>query len=183
MPEAKRSSRVPAVLLLVALAGGVVFGFWMTVKAHEYYYPGRLHLVIREPDSTFKVEQTGRHELSYRDDLGDLKFDVVSIEKGTPIPVERFGVLTQTFHTTGWRGQAFRIDSPGVYRLSARPLPNGAEVHLSYSDTEAIARWALGGILLGGVCVALMILLVIGTLKRPREVEGRPTEVPTPSLG
>src|SRR5262245_32462690 len=84
MPEAKRSSRVATVLLLVALAGGVVFGFWMTVKAHEYYYPGRLHLVIREPDSTFKVEQTGRHELSYRDDLGDLKFDVVSVEKGTP---------------------------------------------------------------------------------------------------
>ena len=72
MPEAKRSSRVATVLLLAALAGGVVFGFWMTVKAHEYYYPGRLHLVIREQDSTFKVEQTGRHELSYRDDLGDL---------------------------------------------------------------------------------------------------------------
>ena len=166
MPEAKRSSRVPAVLLLVALAGVVVFGFWMTVKAHEYYYPGRLHLVIREQDSTFKVEQTGRHELSYRDDLGDLNFDVVSVEKGTPIPVKRFGVLTQTVHTTGWRGHAFRIDSSGVYRLSARPWPNGAEVQVSYTDTEAIARWALGGILLGGVCVALMILLVIGMLKR-----------------
>jgi hypothetical protein len=43
---------------------------------------------------------------------------------------------------------------------------NGAEVHSSYTNTEAIARWALGGFLLGGVCIALMILLVIGTLKR-----------------
>jgi hypothetical protein len=166
MPEAKRSSRVATVLLLVVPAGGVLFGFWMTVKAHEYYYPGRLHLVIREQDSTFKVEQTGRHELSYRDDLGDLKFDVVSVEKSTRIPVERFGVLAQTVHTTGWRGHAFRVDLSGVYRLSARPWPKGAEVHLSFTNTETIARWALGGILLGGVCVALMMLLVIGMLKR-----------------
>src|SRR5262245_165904 len=71
VPEAKRFPRFPAALLLLALAGGVVFGFWMTVKAHDYYYPGRLHLVIREQDSTFKVEQAGQHELSYREDLGD----------------------------------------------------------------------------------------------------------------
>src|SRR5260370_24638531 len=179
MAEARRASRVPPLLLLAALAGGV--GLWMTVKAHEYYYPGRLHLLIREQDSTFKVEQAGRHELSYRDDFGDLEFDVVSVEKGTTIPVERFGFLTQKFHTSGWRGHAVRIDSPGVYRLSARPWPNGGEVHISYTNTEAIARWALGGILLISACIAFMVLLVMGMFKRPREARGRPTEVPTPS--
>jgi len=179
MPEAKRSSRILALLLLVVLAGGIGFGFWMTDKAHEYYYPGRLHLLIQEQDSTFEAEQAGRHELSYRDELGDLKFDVVSVAKGTRIPIEPFGVFTQLAHTSGWRGHAFQIDSPGLYRLSARPWPNGAEVHLSYTDTEAIARWSLGGILLAGTCLGLMILPVIRLLKRPREA-ARPTELPTP---
>jgi hypothetical protein len=184
MSQGKRSSRLPAVLLLVALAGGVVCGLWMaTVKAHDYYYPGRLHLLIREPVSTFRVEQAGRHELSYRDELGDLKFDVVSVDQGRTIPVDRFSVLSQAFHTAGRCGHAVRIDSPGVYRLSTRPWPNGAEVELAYTNTEAIARWALGGILLAGGCIALMILLAIGLLARPREVDGRPTDVPRASSG
>jgi hypothetical protein len=121
--------------------------------------------------------------LSYREDLGDLTFDVVSLDKGTPIPVDRFGVLAQAFHTAGWRGHAFRIDSPGVYRLSARPWPDGAEVHLSYTDTGAIARWALGGILLASVCIVLMIVVISVMYKRPREAEGRPMEDPKPSDG
>jgi len=186
MAETKRFSRLLLALLLAPLAGGVVFGFWMTVKAHEYYYPGELHLRFaggQALDATFKVEKPGRYELSCRDDLGDLKFDVVSIDKGTPIPLERFGVLTQVAHTTGRRGHSFQIDSPGVYRLTSGPLPAGAAVSLGYTDTEAIARWSLGGMLVAAVCIALMILLVGMTNARTKEAAGPPTEVPKPTQG
>jgi hypothetical protein len=186
MSEGKCSSGLPAVLLLVALAGGVVIGLWMTTyKAHEYYHaddPGRLYLPIREQDSTFKVERAGRYELSYRDDLGDLTFDVVSIDRGTPIPLERFGIVTQMAHTRGWRGHAFWIDSPGIYRLSIRPWANGAEVHLSDTNTQAIARWSFGGMLFTAVC-PLMTLIIFRIFRRAKESGSRPTEVPKASPG
>jgi hypothetical protein len=183
MAETKRSSRLLLALLLVPLAAGIAFGVWMSVKAHEYYYPGELHLGFggaQALDATFKVEKPGRYELSCRDDLGDLKFAVVSIDNGTPIPLERFGVLTQIFHTSGRRGYSFQIDSPGVYQLSSGPLPTGAAVSLGYTDTEAIARWSLGGMLVAAVCLGLTLLLVVKMIVRPKEAGAPRTEVPKP---
>ena len=187
MSEGKCVSRLPAVLLLVTLAGGVIIGLWMTTyKAHEYYHADdrdRLYLPIREQDSTFKVEQAGRYELSYQEGLADLTFDVISIDKGTPIPIERFGIVTQLAHTRGWRGHAFWIDSPGIYRLSVRPWPTGAEVHLSDTNTQAIARWSIGGMLFTAVCLTLMTLIAFRIFKRAKESGSRPMEVPKASQG
>ena len=77
--------------------------------------------MIGAPKSTFTAERSGRYEISHKDDLGALTFDVVSAKTGTSIPVAEFGVLARIAHTSGWRGYAFHIETPGVYQLSVQP--------------------------------------------------------------
>ena len=118
MPEGKQPSPLPGVILLVLLVIGSVVGIWMaTTKAHEYYYPGVPGVVVGAAKSTFTAERSGRYEISHKDDLGALTFDVVSEKTGAAIPVAEFGVVARIAHTSGWRGYAFHVVA--VHRLPA----------------------------------------------------------------
>ena len=73
MPQAKAPIPSRVVLPFVLLAGGIAVIIWMTLKAHEYYYPNvRFGHSVTNPRATFTAERTGRYEILYDDELGDL---------------------------------------------------------------------------------------------------------------
>lgn len=172
MSEGKQPSQLSGIILLLLSVIGIIVGTWMmTFKAHKYYYPGVPGVVIRTSQSTFTAARSGRYEISHSADLGSLTFEVVSEETGVPIPVAEFGLLSHTVHTLGWHGYALHIATPGVYRLAVQPWHNGHEVHLKYMNTDAVGGWALGGLLLAGLCGAyavMWLIVLIGRYKKRR---------------
>jgi len=157
-------ARAGALVTLLLAAGGIAIGIWMGIKGHDYYYPGRLGFDLREEQSSFEARDVGRYELDYKQELGDLTFEVVS-ETGEQVAVREFAVLTRLFHTMGRQGHAFRVDKAGTYRVSVRPWSTGAKVHLSYQDTQAIARWSFGGMLLLGLSGGLAALALLSIVR------------------
>ena len=169
MAQGKPSRLSWGLLAALLLAGGIAISICMTIKAHSYYDSNdEFYSPFSESHATFTVERTGRYEIDYDEDLGDLTFDVVESETGTPVQVQEFNLLTALAHTGGRRGHEFYIERPGNYELQVRPWPRGAEVIVSSLDTRAIALWSVGGIVLGGLPIGIGFLLLLFAIVSPR---------------
>lgn len=167
MPKGKARFLSRIILPVVLLAGGIAVTILTSIKAHEYYYSAvPFGQFVTEPRITFTAERTGRYEISYKDELGELIFDVVEMKTGAAVPVSEFGLLTEIVHTAGYKGHAFYIERPGSYQLSVWPWPQEAKLELGFSNHQAIAYWSLGGLALGSLLTGFSILLLIAMLHR-----------------
>lgn len=140
-----------------------------------FYGTKALQFDVESRQSTFEL-QPGRYELTHKQELGPLKFEVVS-PSGEQVDVTEFGWFTQLFHTQDWAGHAFVAEAPGEYRLSIRGVPEGASnahVNVSTTDTAAIARWAGGGMLLSALSCGLAMWFVLPTLCAQKKPAPRP---------
>jgi hypothetical protein len=165
MPGGKGPSRLLTVLCLLLSAAGLAAGVWVATSAHEFFHPNALHTVVHGPKDRFLASRPGRYELSYKEELGDLTFQVVSEKTGASVPVEEFDFLTHIGHTRGYRGFAFQIDTPGHYQVSVQPWQQGYEVELGYVNTWALSRRVLAGLVLG----AVGFVVPLGVLARIRK--------------
>ncbi|MBM79415.1 MAG: hypothetical protein CMJ78_02320 [Planctomycetaceae bacterium] len=173
------TTRFPSrfVLPLALIGGGVAVVIWTTMKAHQYYYPNDgFGQTIKEPVVLFTAQRTGRYEIHYDHELGDLTFNITDKQTAATVPVKEFDIVTKLFHTAGRGGHGFHVETPGDYQLSTNPWPRGAEVFLDYQNTQAVARWTLGGIVLGGLPAAFAILLFIAMLRPKQQSESKSSE-------
>ena len=180
--ENRRSALLHGLAALLLVAGGIAIGIWMGIRGHDYYYPGRLGFDLHERQSSFSAEDVGRYELDYKQELGPLTFDVTS-PTGERITVKEFGILTRLFHTVGRQGHAFHIDHPGTYQVSVQPWPTGAEVRLSYTNTQAIARWCFGGMVLPGLSCGLAALALLRMVRSRKKARSESTVTPDAAAG
>jgi len=84
--------------------------------------------------------------------------------------------VTKMFHTAGRGGHGFHVESPGDYQLSTNPWPRAAELFLAFQNTEAIARWTPGGMVLGGLPAWIAILFFIAMLRRKQNSASQSSE-------
>jgi hypothetical protein len=169
-----RNQKRGIIAVFVAVAG-IAVGVGMGIKAHEFYNTMGLHFDLEGPQSSFEI-QPGRYELTYKQELGRLTFEIVS-PTGQPVEVKDFDWVTQLFHTQGWRGHAFVIDQPGAIQVTVKPWPSGAtgsRVNLSSTDTEAIARWSGGEMLLSGLSCAVAMMIFLPVLQAKKKAAAEP---------
>ena len=178
----RRSAQLRGLAALLLVVSGIAIGIWMGIRGHDYYYPGRLAFDLHERQSSFKAEDVGRYELDYKQELGRLAFDVIS-PTGERITVEEFGILTRLYHTMGRQGHAFHTDHPGTYQVSVQPWPTGAKVHLSYTNTQAVARWCFGGKMLSGLSCGLAALILLRMVRSKKKARSESTETPDATAG
>jgi hypothetical protein len=158
------------IIAVIVAVVGIAVGIGMTIKSHDFYDAGRFRFDLEQPQSSFEL-QPGRYELTYKQELGRLTFEIVGPD-GDRIAVDEFDWVTQLFHTQGWRGHVFVASRPGKYQLTVKPWPAGlpeSRMNVSAAHTEAIARWSGGGILLSGLSCGLAMMIVLPLVRvRPK---------------
>lgn len=155
-----QSYRKHTIIAFVLIATGLALSAWTSLRANRYYYPEeRFGRKIQQSKTTLKINRAGRYEIDYDDDLGDLTFTVTNSLSTADVPVSRFGLLTELFHTSGKTGAWFEVPRPNEYLLTVEPWPAGAELFVDFRNTRAIANWHLLGIVVGGLMVGFGLLL------------------------
>lgn len=164
-------------LIAAALFGiGVAIAIFSNMRAEQYYYADYADAdfgqLVREPYAHFIATRAGRYEVSNDIKFGELTFSVANAETAQNVPVSEFGLFASLAGARDHRGFAFDIDRPGEYTLTTTPFPDGAEIELDFKDTEAVGRWAVGGLLAGTVPFILSFVYLIRLgLRGPRPNE------------
>jgi hypothetical protein len=140
----------------------VAITIWTSIKAHEYYYPDDdFGQMVKEPTTIFIAKKNGRYEISYEEKVGNLRFNVVNVETGASVPVQELDFPATLAENVERRGHWFIVERPGTYRLSTDPWPGGTELYLDFKNTQAIALWFLGGIIIGAPFIGFGFLFLI----------------------